>query len=191
MALEITRAIIVVLDSVGVGALPDASGYGDDGTSTLGHTATAVGGLNLPNLGQLGLGNIIPVEGVPPVDHPIACYGKMAEKSVGKDTTTGHWELAGIITEEPFPLYPNGFPSEVILPFEERIRRGILGNYPASGTEIIKELGQEHIETGKPIVYTSADSVFQIAAHEDIVPVNHAGKDRMDTSRESADIAGG
>jgi phosphopentomutase len=171
MAVEITRAIIVVLDSVGVGALPDAASYGDEGANTLSHTATAVGGLNLPNLERLGLGNIIRIEGVPPADRPLACYGKMAERSVGKDTTMGHWELAGIITEEPFPLYPYGFPSEVILLFETSIGRGILGNYPASGTEIIKELGQEHIETGKPIVYTSADSVFQIAAHEDVVPV--------------------
>lgn len=171
MAEAIKRAIIIVLDSVGVGELPDAADYGDAGSNTLGNTANAVGGLNLLNLGGLGLGNIIPILGVPPDDRPRACFGKMAEKSAGKDSTTGHWELAGLVTNEPFPVYPNGFPPEVIEPFEKAIGRGILANKPASGTEIIKQMGEEHVLTGKPIVYTSADSVFQIAAHEEIVPI--------------------
>lgn len=170
--MEIDRAIVIVLDSVGVGEMPDAAGYGDAGSNTLAHTASAVDGISLPNLGRLGLGNIIPIEGVPPDKIPSGCYGKMAERSVGKDSTTGHWEIAGIITNQPFPLYPNGFSSEVILPFEKAIGRRILGNVPASGTEIIKELGEEHMRTGGPIVYTSADSVFQIAAHEDVVPLD-------------------
>jgi len=163
--------IIVVLDSVGVGELPDAALYGDVGSNTLGNTARAMGGLNLPNLGKLGLGNIIAVEGVPPTDNPAAAWGKMAEQSAGKDTTTGHWEIAGLILDKPFPTYPNGFPLEVMDAFEQAIGRKTLGNYPASGTEIIAELGQQHMETGFPIVYTSADSVFQIAAHEEIVPL--------------------
>lgn len=172
MAVEITRAIIIVLDSVGVGELPDATSYGDAGANTLGHIAKAVEGLNLPNLARLGLGNIIPIEGLPPSKQPVACFGKMAEKSAGKDTTTGHWEIAGIVTKTPMPLYPHGFPLEVTQPFENAIGRGILGNCVASGTEIIRELGQEHVDTGKPIVYTSADSVFQIATNEDIVPID-------------------
>ncbi|HPP76171.1 MAG TPA: phosphopentomutase, partial [Armatimonadota bacterium] len=152
MAEAIKRAIIIVLDSVGVGELPDAADYGDAGSNTLGNTANAVGGLNLLNLGGLGLGNIIPILGVPPDDRPRACFGKMAEKSAGKDSTTGHWELAGLVTNEPFPVYPNGFPPEVIEPFEKAIGRGILANKPASGTEIIKQMGEEHVLTGKPIV---------------------------------------
>lgn len=170
--MKITRAIIVVLDSVGVGELPDAVKYGDTGTNTLGHTAEAVGGLNMSNLGRLGLGNIIPLAGVPPVDHPAAAFGKMREISAGKDTTTGHWELAGLVIKQPFPTYPDGFPPEIIGVFEKAIGRGTLGNIVASGTEIIKDLGEEHIKTGKPIVYTSADSVFQIAAHEDVVSID-------------------
>lgn len=169
--MDIRRAILIVLDSVGVGELPDADEYGDAGSNTLAHTAEAVGGLKLPNLRALGLGNIITIMGVPPAVKPLGCFGKMAEESAGKDSTTGHWEIAGIVTTEPFPLYPNGFPAEVIVPFERGIGRGVIGNYPASGTEIIKELGEEHLQTGKPIVYTSADSVFQIAAHEEIVPI--------------------
>lgn len=170
--MQISRAIIIVLDSLGVGEAPDAEDYGDLGTNTLGNLASAVGGLNLPNLGHLGLGNIIPIDGVPPAAHPVGCFGKMAERSAGKDSTTGHWEIGGIVTDVAFPLYPNGFPPEVILPFENAIGREIIGNYPASGTEIIAELGEEHVRTGKPIVYTSADSVFQTAAHEDVVPVD-------------------
>jgi len=165
------RALLLVLDGVGVGELPDAAEYGDEGSNTLVNTAKAVGGLNLPTLQQMGLGNIAPIEGVPPHDEPIACYGKMREISAGKDTTTGHWEIAGVIRTKPFPTYPNGFPPEIIEAFERAIGRKILGNKPASGTAIIEELGEEHMKTGYPIVYTSADSVFQIAAHEEIVPV--------------------
>ncbi|MEN6521180.1 MAG: phosphopentomutase [Armatimonadota bacterium] len=170
--MKISRAIIIVLDSLGVGELPDAANYGDAGSNTLGHIASAVGGLNLPNLERLGLGNIIKVDGVSAVSHPLACYGKMAERSAGKDTTIGHWELAGIITRQPFPIYPNGFPQDVLDQFEKETGRKALGNIPASGTEIIERLGAEHLKTGRPIVYTSADSVFQIATHEDIVPVD-------------------
>ncbi len=165
------RAILLVLDGVGVGELPDAAEYGDEGSNTLVNMAKAVGGLNLPTLQRMGLGNIAPIEGVSPNDEPIACYGKMQEVSAGKDTTTGHWELAGIIRTKPFPIYPNGFPPEIIEAFEQAIGRKVLGNKPASGTAIIEELGEEHLRTGYPIVYTSADSVFQIAAHEEIVPV--------------------
>lgn len=165
------RVTIIVLDSVGVGELPDAAAYGDTGSNTLAHTATAVGGLHLPHLGAMGLGNVIPVAGVLPVAAPRAAYGKMAEVSAGKDTTTGHWEIAGLILDRPFPTYPEGFPPEVIKPFEQATGRKVLGNKPASGTEIINELGTEHLRTGRPIVYTSADSVFQIAAHEEIIPL--------------------
>ncbi|MGI6424273.1 MAG: phosphopentomutase [Tepidanaerobacteraceae bacterium] len=167
----IQRVLLLILDSVGIGELPDARKYNDEGSNTLGNMAEAVGGLNLPNLQQLGLGNIGDIKGVPPTSKAIGSYGKAAEKSAGKDTTTGHWELAGIISERPFPVYPNGFPSEVIYEFEKRIGIKVLGNKVASGTKIIEELGQEHIKTRKPIVYTSADSVFQIAAHEEIVPL--------------------
>jgi phosphopentomutase len=167
----IKRAILIVLDSVGVGELPDAAKYGDQGSNTLGHVAEKVGGLYLPNLERLGLGRIIPVRGVSDKIEPTACFGKMAEHSPGKDTTTGHWEIAGLWLEEPFPTYPNGFPKEIIHPFEKQIGRKVLGNKPASGTEIIKELGKKHLATGRPIVYTSADSVFQIAAHQRIIPL--------------------
>ncbi|RYD02538.1 hypothetical protein N752_24730 [Desulforamulus aquiferis] len=166
---EVKRVTLIVLDSVGVGELPDASEYGDAGSNTLANVAKAIGGINLPNLGSLGLGNIISVEGVPPLEKPRGAFGKMAEKSIGKDTTTGHWEMAGIILEQPFPTYPQGFPAQLIAEFERLIGRATLGNIAASGTAIIEELGQEHINTGKPIVYTSADSVFQIAAHEEII----------------------
>jgi phosphopentomutase len=168
----INRLTLIVLDSVGIGELPDAERYGDKGSNTLANTARAVGGLNLPNLGRLGLGNILAIEGVPPVKQPLAAYGRMAEASAGKDTTTGHWEIAGLLLERPFPVYPHGFPPEIIEPFEKRIGRPVLGNRAASGTAIIEELGEEHIKTGYPIVYTSADSVFQIAAHEEVIPVN-------------------
>ncbi|MCL5104434.1 MAG: phosphopentomutase [Armatimonadetes bacterium] len=169
---QINRAIVIVLDSVGIGELPDAADYGDAGSNTLAHTAEAVAGLRLPNLASLGLGNIASIKGVGPVDSPSACYGKMATRSKGKDTTVGHWELMGVITDPAFPIYPRGFPPEVIAEFESQIGRETLGNKVASGTEIIKELGEEHVRTGFPIVYTSADSVFQIAAHEDIIPVD-------------------
>lgn len=168
---SVKRVTLIVLDSVGVGELPDACEYGDQGCNTLANVAEAVQGLNLPNLAKLGLGNIIYVKGVEPVTDPLGSFGKMAEKSIGKDTTTGHWELAGIILEQPFPTYPEGFPPEIISKFEELIGKKVLGNIAASGTKIIEDLGAEHMETGRPIVYTSADSVFQIAAHEEIIPL--------------------
>jgi phosphopentomutase len=166
------RAVaLIVLDSVGIGAAPDADDFGDSDSATLPHVAQAVGGLELPNLGRLGLGNIVPLEGVSPEAEPLGAFGSMVERSPGKDTTTGHWEIAGVILEAPFPTYPDGFPPEIITAFEERIGNETLGNVPASGTEIIARLGAEHVATGKPIVYTSADSVFQIAAHVDVVPL--------------------
>ncbi|MHB0913627.1 MAG: phosphopentomutase [Armatimonadota bacterium] len=165
------RSIIIVLDGVGVGNAPDAAEYGDSGASTLPNTARALGGLSLPHLEEMGLGNLSDIQGVSPKAHPSAAWGVMQERSKGKDTTTGHWEMAGVILDRPFPTYPHGFPPEVILEFEEAIGRKTLGNTVASGTEIIKELGAEHMATGRPIVYTSADSVFQIAAHEEIIPV--------------------
>ncbi|MCR4430699.1 MAG: phosphopentomutase [Tepidanaerobacteraceae bacterium] len=167
----IEKILLIVLDSVGIGELPDAHDFGDEGSNTLANTAKAVGGLKLPNLGKLGLGNIFPIEGVEPVKNPVGCFGKCAEISRGKDTTTGHWEMMGIISKNPFPTYPNGFPDEVIERFEKAIGKKVIGNVAASGTEIIKKLGMEHMKTGMPIVYTSADSVFQIAAHENIIPV--------------------
>ncbi|MFN4034250.1 MAG: phosphopentomutase [Fimbriimonadales bacterium] len=168
------RAILIVLDGCGVGAAPDAADYGDVGENhpnTLGHLAEAVGGLSLPTLQALGLGNITPLRGVPPADAPRAHYGKVQPHSKGNDSVTGHWEMMGVHTDAPFPTYPDGFPPEVMQAFESRIGRQTLGNYPASGTEIIRRLGAEHLRTGKPIVYTSADSVFQIAAHEAVIPV--------------------
>lgn len=167
----IKKVTIIVLDSVGVGEMPDAVKYGDEGSNTLANTARAVGGLNMPNMQKLGIGNIIDIMGVPPVKKPLGAYGKAAEKSAGKDTTTGHWELAGVVLEKPFPVYPNGFPPEIIEEFEKRIGTKVLGNKPASGTQIIQELGDEHVRSKYPIVYTSADSVFQIAAHEDVIPI--------------------
>lgn len=165
------RVVLVVLDSVGIGAMPDWREFGDDMPGdTLGHCA-ARRPLRLPNFERLGLANIRPFAHLKPAAAPAACYGRCALASPGKDTTTGHWELAGIVLEKPFPLYPNGFPSELMREFERRIGRGTLGNRPASGTEIIRELGEEHLRTGKPVVYTSADSVFQIAAHEDVIPL--------------------
>jgi len=168
----IRRVILTILDSVGVGALPDADQYGDEGSDTLGNTARAVGGIHLPNLQKLGLGNIRSIPGVPAEPTPLAAYGRMAELSAGKDTTIGHWEIAGVISPKPLPTYPQGFPQELIADYERRIGRKVLGNYPASGTVIIEELGAEHMRTGFPIVYTSADSVFQVAAHEGIIPVD-------------------
>lgn len=168
----IQRVILIVLDGLGVGALPDAQAYGDLGSNTLAHVAEAVGGLQLPNLQRLGFGHIGEFTGLARVSEPDACFGKMAELSKGKDTTVGHWELAGLVTERPFPTYPNGFPAELIGAFEKAIGRKTLGNRPASGTAIIAELGDEHVRSGAPIVYTSADSVFQLAAHEDVVPLD-------------------
>jgi phosphopentomutase len=164
------RVIWIVLDSVGIGALPDAAGYGDVGRNTLGHIAESRP-LNLPTLTKLGLVNIAPLARLTPASAPLASYGKGATHSPGKDTTTGHWEMAGIWLTQAFPVYKHGFPPEIIDAFEKQIGRKILGNKPASGTEIIKELGEEHFRTGKPIVYTSGDSVFQIAAHEDVIPI--------------------
>ncbi len=160
-----------MLDSLGVGELPDASLYGDEGSNTLANIGRATGGLNLPVLQSFGLGCLTGVEGVPCADRPLAAFGKMAERSPGKDTTTGHWEMMGIVLDKPFPLFPAGFPPEVTEPFEHLTGRRILGNIRASGTEIIDRLGEEHLSTGRPIVYTSADSVFQVAAHEDVVPL--------------------
>ena len=160
-----------MLDAVGAGELPDAGEYGDEGSDTLGNVARAVGGLDLPSLEALGLGNVEPLEGCPPQPGAPAVAGRLFERSKGKDTTTGHWELMGVVTAQAFPTYPHGFPHDVIDPFMHRTARGVLGNKAASGTEIIQELGEEHQRTGKWIVYTSADSVFQIAAHEDTVPL--------------------
>ena len=165
------RVTLIVLDSLGMGEMPDAAEWGDAGADTLGHICESRQ-VNLPNLRAWGLGNVRRLSGVEPVEHPRGSYGRCALRSNGKDTTTGHWEMAGIILEKAFPTYPEGFPAEVIDRFVAEARvPGVLGNYPASGTEIIKELGEEHVRTGKPIVYTSADSVFQIAAHEEVVPV--------------------
>ena len=165
------RACVIVLDAVGAGELPDAHEYGDEGSNTLANVAKAVGGLDLPNLEQLGLGNVEDLEGCPPMEHAPAVAGRLLERSKGKDTTTGHWELMGIVTPVAMPTYPHGFPFDVIEEFAHRTGRGVIGNKTASGTEIIEELGEEHQRTGKWIVYTSADSVFQVAAHEETIPV--------------------
>src|SRR5207244_1905776 len=165
------RACVIVLDAVGAGELPDAAEYGDEGSDTLGNVARAVRGLDLPNLEALGLGNVEPLEGCPPQAGAPAVAGRLLERAKGKDTTTGHWELMGVVTPTPMPTYPHGFPHDVIDPFMHKTGRGVIGNKPASGTEIIQELGEEHQRTGKWIVYTSADSVFQIAAHEETIPL--------------------
>ncbi len=164
------RVIWIVLDSVGIGALPDAGDYDDIGRSTLGHIAEARP-LRLPNLVRLGLGNIAPLKHLPPALAPLASFGKGVTHSPGKDTTTGHWEMAGVWLAQAFPVYKQGFPPEIMEAFEAQVGRKTIGNKPASGTEIIKELGEEHVRTGKPIIYTSGDSVFQIAAHEDVIPI--------------------
>ena len=166
------RVIVVVMDSVGVGAMPDADNYNDTGANTIGNTARSLGGLFLPTLNHLGLGAITPIKGLVPPDKPLGFYGKMAELSRAKDTTSGHWELAGSPVFTPFPVYPDAFPTQIIETFSRLIGRQILGNIVASGTEIIAQLGEEHMRTGYPIVYTSADSVFQIAAHEEITPID-------------------
>jgi len=171
MSFKFGRICLMVLDSAGIGEMPDAAEWGDAGADTFGHIL-ASRNVDLPNLQSLGLGNIRPLNGVPAVEKPIGSYGKCTLKSNGKDTTTGHWEMAGIILKKAFPTYPDGFPPRIIDQFVRQTSiPGILGNVPASGTDIIKELGEEHVRTGKPIVYTSADSVFQIAAHEDIIPI--------------------
>src|SRR5215210_26109 len=161
------RIVLVVLDSVGIGEMPDAAEYGDAGSDTLGH-ALGSREVDIPNLRAVGLANIRPLP-VRPAAQPAGIFGRAATQSRGKDTTTGHWEMSGIITAKPFPTYPQGFPPRIIEPFERAIGRKVIGNKPASGTEIIKELGEEHLRTGRPIVYTSADSVFQVATHHDVV----------------------
>lgn len=168
----IKRVILFVIDSVGIGSLPDAANFGDDGANTLGNIAKTQDGIYLPNLQKLGIGNIEGVKGVEPILNPIGAYGRSLEVSHGKDTTTGHWEIAGIHLSQPFKTFPNGFPKNIIDDFENRIGKKVLGNKPASGTVIIEEYGREHLETGYPIVYTSADSVFQIAAHEEVIPLD-------------------
>src|SRR6266540_5349119 len=166
------RFVILVADSAGCGALPDARDYGDEGSDTIGNVSRAVGGLSLPTLGRMGLGHLTAVAGVPPEPFPTAFHGKMAERSHGKDTITGHWEMMGIVLREGLAVYPRGFPPEILEPFlRETGLPGVLGNEAASGTAILEILGEEHQRTGEPIVYTSADSVFQIAAHEETVPL--------------------
>jgi len=168
---KISRVFLVVLDSAGVGSLPDAAAFGDEGADTLGHVAERRGGLDLPHLARLGLGNIVPLRGVPPASAPSASWGRMASLARGKDTLAGHWELMGVVLDEPFALFPGGFPPGLVDEFRNRTGvAGVLGNKAASGTEIIAELGAEHLRTGFPIVFTSADSVFQVAAHEDVIP---------------------
>src|SRR2546428_2007181 len=172
----LNRITLIVLDGAGIGAMPDAPEWGDAGSDTFGHICESRQ-LHLPHLQSLGLGNFRPLHGVPAIERPRGSYGKCALKSNGKDTTTGHWEMAGIILERAFPTYPNGFPPSIIDQFIERTQvPGILGNVPASGTEIIKKLGADHVKTGKPIVYTSADSVFQVAAHEEVIPLERLYK---------------
>lgn len=171
MPAPLRAVVLVVLDSVGIGEAPDAADFGDEGSATLPHIAEAVGGLHLPNLAALGLANVVDVLGLQSSPAPEGAYGAMIERSPGKDTTTGHWEIAGVHLAQPFPTYPEGFPADVIAAFEERSGVRTLGNEVASGTEIIGRLGEEHLRTGYPIVYTSADSVFQIASHVDVIPL--------------------
>ncbi|MDQ8174746.1 MAG: phosphopentomutase [Gemmatimonadota bacterium] len=166
-----SRALILVLDGAGIGEAPDAAAYGDVGSNTLGNLARAVGGLQVPNLERLGLGRIAPLDGVAPVAHPAAAFGLMEPRSSGKDSTTGHWELAGVHLATPFPTYPHGFPAELVAEFAARTGRGVIGNVVGSGTVILTEYGERHQQTGAWILYTSADSVFQIAAHEETVPL--------------------
>jgi len=167
----VKRVFLIVLDGLGVGEATDAAAYGDAGSDTLGNLARAVGGLTLPVLERLGLGRVLPLEGVRPVERPRAAFGRLHPASAGKDSTTGHWELCGLVVPEPFPTYPDGFPSALLEEFARRTGRGWLGNRAASGTKILDDLGAEHVAGGKWIVYTSADSVFQVAAHEDVVPL--------------------
>jgi phosphopentomutase len=168
---DLEKVLVIVCDSWGVGDAPDAADYGDEGSDTLGHVASAAGGLSAPNLQGLGLGHLDEVKGVPPQALPRTAHGRLTERSAGKDSLTGHWEIAGLILDRPFPTYPLGFPSKIVAPFERAIRRRVLGNRPASGTDIVAELGEEHLRTGRPILYTSGDSVFQLAAHVGIVPL--------------------
>ena len=171
MTALVPRVLVVVCDSWGVGDAPDAAAYGDEGSDTLANTADAVGGIRAPHLEALGLGMLTAIRGVASTAAPGSGHGRATERSAGKDTTTGHWEMMGIRLDEPFPLYPEGFPPEIVAAFEKNVGREVLGNRPASGTEIIAELGEEHLKTGRPIVYTSGDSVFQIAAHKSVVPL--------------------
>ncbi len=170
MSMSRGRVVWIVLDGVGLGALPDAKDYGDEGAATLPHVAAVCGGLSLPNLQRLGIGNLAAIEGVPPVANPCGVYGRLAECSVGKDSVVGHWELAGVVLAEPFATYPQGFPEELVTAFAEIAGVQPLGNVPASGISILKEYGAEHVKTGRPILYTSVDSVFQVAAHEEVLP---------------------
>lgn len=170
--MKFERISVIVLDSVGIGALPDAAAFGDEGSHTLGHICEQEPDMKLPNLTAMGLGNIAPLATILKADKPLACYGKMAEVSVGKDTMTGHWELMGLEVKVPFQVYSDGFPAELIEKFEALTGRKVIGNKPASGTEILDEYGEEQLRTGAWIVYTSGDSVFQIAAHEDVIPLN-------------------
>lgn len=174
--LTFKRIHLVVMDSVGIGEAPDAKSFGDEGSDTLGHIAERMGGLKMPNMEKLGLSNIRPIKGISPVDKPTAHFGKLQEASVGKDTMTGHWEIMGLNIDKPFKVYPNGFPQELIQALEEKTGRKVIGNKPASGTEILDELGEEHMKTGAIIVYTSADPVLQIAAHEEVVPLEELYK---------------
>ena len=169
--LTFKRIHLVVMDSVGIGEAPDAKSFGDEGSDTLGHIAERMGGLKMPNIEKMGLSNIRPIKGIAPVDKPTAHFGKLQEASVGKDTMTGHWEIMGLNIDKPFKVYPDGFPQELIQVLEEKTGRKVIGNKPASGTEILDELGEEHMKTGAIIVYTSADPVLQIAAHEEVVPL--------------------
>ena len=164
------RVVWIVLDGVGLEALPDAKAYGDEDAATLPHVASACGGVNLPNLQRLGIGNLAKIEGVPPLTSPCGAYGRLAERSAGKDSIVGHWELAGVVLDKPFATYPQGFPDELVAAFAKIAGIHPLGNVPASGISILKEYGAEHVKTGRPILYTSVDSVFQIAAHEEILP---------------------
>jgi phosphopentomutase len=170
------RVFLIVLDSVGIGEAPDADKFGDKGADTLGHIAEVMDGLNMPNMAKLGLSNIREIKGINPVDKPIAHYGLLQEASNGKDTMTGHWEIMGLYIEQPFRTFPDGFPEEIVQALEKETGRKVIGNKPASGTEIIDELGAEHMETGALIVYTSADSVLQIAAHEGVIPIEEQYK---------------
>lgn len=167
---NVGRVVWIVLDGVGLEALPDAKAYGDEAAATLPHVASACGGVHLPNLQRLGMGNLAEIEGVPPLANPCGAFGRLAERSAGKDSVVGHWELAGVVLEEPFATYPQGFPDDLVAAFAKIIGIQPLGNVPASGISILKEYGAEHVKTGRPILYTSVDSVFQIAAHEDILP---------------------
>lgn len=173
---QFKRIHLIVLDSVGIGESPDAHHFGDEGAHTLGHIGEQMNGLHMPNMAALGLSNIERIEGIQPAENPLAIYSKMQEASVGKDTMTGHWEMMGLHIDKPFKVYPNGFPEELIAQLEQRIGRKVIGNKPASGTVIIDELGKEHMETGAIIVYTSADPVLQIAAHEEIIPIEEQYK---------------